>query len=85
MAFTIAPAAERGRPVGPGAAGRRAADDRFAASGPCKLAEFIHELNEQRQTLERSVYRAANKQAEELGDPQTCRRSCWPDAAGTRA
>lgn len=35
-----------------------------------KLAEFIHDLNEQRQTLERSVYRAAHKQAQELGDPQ---------------
>ncbi len=34
-----------------------------------KLAEFIHGLNEQRQTLERSVYRAANKLAQELGDP----------------
>ena len=34
-----------------------------------KLAEFIHGLNEQRQTLERSVYRAAHKQAEEMGDP----------------
>jgi single-stranded-DNA-specific exonuclease len=34
-----------------------------------KLAEFIHGLNDQRQTLERSVYRAAHKQAEEAGDP----------------
>ena len=34
-----------------------------------KLAEFIHGLNEQRQTLERSVYRAAHKQAQELGEP----------------
>jgi single-stranded-DNA-specific exonuclease len=34
-----------------------------------KLAEFIHGLNDQRQTLERSVYRAAHKQAEEMGDP----------------
>jgi single-stranded-DNA-specific exonuclease len=31
-----------------------------------KLAEFIHGLNDQRQTLERSVYRAAHKQAEEF-------------------
>lgn len=30
-----------------------------------KLAEFIHGLNEQRQTLERSVYRAANREARE--------------------
>jgi single-stranded-DNA-specific exonuclease len=30
-----------------------------------KLAEFIHGLNEQRQTLERSVYRAANRDARE--------------------
>ncbi len=35
-----------------------------------KLAEFIHGLNDQRQSLERSVYRAAHKQAEELGDPR---------------
>jgi single-stranded-DNA-specific exonuclease len=35
-----------------------------------KLAEFIHGLNEQRQTLERSVYRAANKLAQEAGDPR---------------
>lgn len=34
-----------------------------------KLAEFIHGLNDQRQSLERSVYRAAHKQAEEMGDP----------------
>ncbi len=34
-----------------------------------KLAEFIHGLNDQRQTLERSVYRAANKLAHETGDP----------------
>jgi single-stranded-DNA-specific exonuclease len=31
-----------------------------------KLAEFIHGLNEQRQTLERSVYRAANREAREM-------------------
>jgi single-stranded-DNA-specific exonuclease len=36
-----------------------------------KLAEFIHGLNEQRQTLERSVYRAANKLACETCDPAT--------------
>ncbi|MCI0332975.1 MAG: single-stranded-DNA-specific exonuclease RecJ [Planctomycetes bacterium] len=35
-----------------------------------KLAEFIHGLNDQRQTLERSVYRAANKLAHETGDPR---------------
>ncbi len=34
-----------------------------------KLAEFIHGLNEQRQSLERSVYRAANKLAHETCDP----------------
>jgi single-stranded-DNA-specific exonuclease len=34
-----------------------------------KLAEFIHGLNEQRQTLERSVYKAANKLAHEICDP----------------
>jgi single-stranded-DNA-specific exonuclease len=33
-----------------------------------KLAEFIHGLNDQRQSLERSVYRAANKVAHELCD-----------------
>jgi single-stranded-DNA-specific exonuclease len=32
------------------------------------LAEFIHGLNEQRQSLERSVYRAANREARELCD-----------------
>jgi single-stranded-DNA-specific exonuclease len=35
-----------------------------------QLAEFIQGLNEQRQTLERSVYRAANKLAHDAGDPQ---------------
>lgn len=35
-----------------------------------KLAEFIHGLNDQRQTLERSVYRAAHKHAEEICDPR---------------
>jgi single-stranded-DNA-specific exonuclease len=34
-----------------------------------KLAEFIHGLNDQRQTLERSVYRAANKLALDSCDP----------------
>jgi single-stranded-DNA-specific exonuclease len=33
------------------------------------LAEFIHGLNDQRQSLERSVYRAANKAAHETCDP----------------
>jgi single-stranded-DNA-specific exonuclease len=32
-----------------------------------QLAEFIHSLNEQRKTLERSVLRAANKLTEEMG------------------
>lgn len=36
-----------------------------------KLAEFIHGLNEQRQTLERSVYKAANKLAHETCNPLT--------------
>ncbi len=35
-----------------------------------KLAEFIHGLNDQRQTLERSVYRAANNLAHDRGDPR---------------
>ncbi len=35
-----------------------------------QLAEFIHGLNEQRQSLERGVYRAANKLAQESGDPR---------------
>jgi single-stranded-DNA-specific exonuclease len=34
-----------------------------------KLAEFIHGLNDQRQTLERSVYKAANKLAHDTCDP----------------
>jgi single-stranded-DNA-specific exonuclease len=34
------------------------------------LAEFIHGLNDQRQSLERSVYRAANNQVHERGDPR---------------
>ncbi|HEX5470341.1 MAG TPA: DHH family phosphoesterase, partial [Lacipirellulaceae bacterium] len=34
-----------------------------------KLAEFIHGLNEQRQSLERSVYRAANKLVHQICDP----------------
>jgi single-stranded-DNA-specific exonuclease len=34
-----------------------------------KLAEFIHGLNDQRQTLERSVYRAAHKLVQELCEP----------------
>ena len=34
-----------------------------------QLAEFIHGLNDQRQTLERSVYRAAHKLAGETCDP----------------
>ena len=34
-----------------------------------KLAEFIHGLNDQRQTLERSVYRAAHKLVQEMCEP----------------
>jgi len=34
-----------------------------------QLAEFIHGLNDQRQTLERSVYRAAHKLAQDTCDP----------------
>jgi len=34
------------------------------------LAEYIHQLNESRQSLERSIYLAANKQAKERFDPQ---------------
>jgi single-stranded-DNA-specific exonuclease len=35
-----------------------------------QLAEYIHQLNEQRQTLERSVHRAANKLAQADFDPR---------------
>jgi single-stranded-DNA-specific exonuclease len=38
------------------------------------LAEYIHELNSSRQSLERSIYLAAKKQAEKQFDP-------WSDAA----
>ena len=38
------------------------------------LAEYIHELNSSRQSLERSIYLAAKKQAEKQFDP-------WGDAA----
>jgi single-stranded-DNA-specific exonuclease len=40
-----------------------------SADRATKLAEFIHGLNDQRQSLERSVYRAANKLAHEICDP----------------
>jgi single-stranded-DNA-specific exonuclease len=33
------------------------------------LARYIHDLNDQRKTLERSVYKAANKLAQDAGDP----------------
>ena len=33
------------------------------------LAEYVHELNESRQSLERRIYRAANAQAKEQHDP----------------
>jgi single-stranded-DNA-specific exonuclease len=33
------------------------------------LAKFIHDLNDQRKSLERSVYKAANKLAHEICDP----------------
>ena len=39
-----------------------------SAERALKLAEFSHGLNEQRQSLERSVYRAANKEAREQCD-----------------
>jgi single-stranded-DNA-specific exonuclease len=35
-----------------------------------QLAEYIHGLNDQRQSLERSVYRAANQLAHQRGDPR---------------
>jgi single-stranded-DNA-specific exonuclease len=68
VAFTIAPRLNAAGRLGQAslAVELLVTDDRERAM---KLAEFIHGLNEQRQTLERSVYRAAHKQAEELGDP----------------
>jgi single-stranded-DNA-specific exonuclease len=35
-----------------------------------QLAEYVHQLNDQRQSLERSVMLAAGKQLHELGDPR---------------
>src|SRR3954471_23081051 len=69
VAFTIAPRLNAAGRLGqaPLAVELLITEDRERAT---KLAEFIHGLNEQRQTLERSVYRAAHKQAEESCDPQ---------------
>jgi single-stranded-DNA-specific exonuclease len=69
VAFNIAPRLNAAGRLGqaPLAVELLITEDRERAT---KLAEFIHGLNEQRQTLERSVYRAAHKQAEETCDPQ---------------
>jgi single-stranded-DNA-specific exonuclease len=40
-----------------------------SAERAASLAKYIHDLNDQRKSLERSVYKAANKLAQEAGDP----------------
>ncbi|NLF72504.1 MAG: single-stranded-DNA-specific exonuclease RecJ [Candidatus Anammoximicrobium sp.] len=42
-----------------------------SAERALRLAEYIHELNKSRDTLERSVYLAAHKQLKEQFDPET--------------
>jgi len=69
LAFTIAPRLNAAGRLGQAAL----AIELLTTDSPQRarqLAEFIHDLNEQRQTLERSVHRAANKLAHELGDPR---------------
>lgn len=41
-----------------------------SAERAAALADYLHELNNSRQSLERSIYLAANKQAQEQFDPQ---------------
>ena len=70
IAFTLRAAAERRRPAGPGHAGRRAVDDRLGRTGRRRWPRILHELNGSRESLERSIYLAANKQATEQFDPE---------------
>ena len=68
VAFTLAPRLNAAGRLGQARLGvellTTANQDRAA-----ELAQYIHQLNESRQTLERSVYLAANKQAQEQFDP----------------
>lgn len=50
-----------------------------------KLAKYIDELNLERQTLERSILRAADKQARERFDPSRDSCLCWQTMIGIRA
>ncbi len=60
-------AAERRRPPGPGHPGRGIADNHFRRAARA-LAEYLHELNGSRESLERSVYLAARKQVDQECD-----------------
>ena len=64
IAFMLAPRLNAAGRLGPGHAGRRTADDRSAERAGA-LAAYLDELNASRESLERSIYLAANKQATE--------------------
>jgi single-stranded-DNA-specific exonuclease len=49
------------------------------------LAEYIHQLNQSRDSLERSVLQAASKQAKEQFDPENDPALVWTASAGIRA
>ena len=54
-----------------------------SAERAAALADYLHELNNSRDSLERSIYLAAHKQAQEAFRPRArCRRWCWPGAIG---
>jgi single-stranded-DNA-specific exonuclease len=69
IAFTLAPRLNAAGRLGQAALGVELltthSPERAAA-----LAEYLHELNASRESLERSVYLAANKQAQEQFDPE---------------
>lgn len=69
VAFTIAPRLNAAGRLGEG----RLAVELLTTDRPDRaqeLAQYIHQLNERRQSVERSIYLAANKQAKEQFDPE---------------
>ena len=63
-------AAERRRPAGPGDARHRTVDHRLEPNAPSALAAYLHELNGSRESLERSIYLAAQQAGHEQFDPE---------------
>ena len=73
---------ERRRAFGASGIGSRIAFDQLAEQCAEALAVYLNELNDNRTTIERSIYLSANKQIKKKYDPENdaafvLGRSCW--------